>query len=110
MDENTQVALIREDYIGKIKNLFAVLPEDRIGLYHGKEKALYPQDYKVKGYVSEFVFRRTDHIVYDIVLIQNGMLYAIFGNYEEDFPVKIENLKVIDIVGIYNELVKTYLK
>lgn len=110
MDENTQVALIREDYITKIKNLFNILPEDRIGLYHGKEKALYLQDYEAKGYVSEYIFRNFDQKVYDIVLNQNGMLYAIFSNYMEDFPVKIEKLKVIDLVGIYNQLSEIYLK
>lgn len=110
MDKNTQVALIREDYIGKIKNLFTILSKERIGLYRGKEKALYLQDYKVKGYVSEYIFRNFDQKVYDIVLNPNGMLYAIFSNYMEDFPVKIENLKVIDIVSIYNELAKIYLK
>lgn len=108
MDEKTQLALIRDDYVGKIKKMFETLPEDRIGLYNGKYRSLYPNEYTVQGYVSQYVLMNFDGRVYDVLMNENGMLYVVFSNYMEDWIFRLEYLNVMDIVGIYNNLQKSY--
>lgn len=109
--ESNVIERIKKDYIEKIKGLFDIVPEERIGRYCMSGRPyLYCTEYKLRMYADRKSFTTMDNVVYGIVKSDEGNLFAVFSNYDRDYLMKIERLGASDIVLIYNRLEKNYLK
>lgn len=108
--ESNVIEQIKKDYIEKIKGLFDIVPEERIGRHCMSGRPYLYTDYKLRMYVDRVSFTTMENMVYGIVKSKEGNLFAVFSNYDRDYLMKIERLGASDIVLIYNRLEKNYLK